>query len=550
MRESEEDVVDEVARYLDDVLRRAPMSPEGYEPDWADHPWQYKVYEHADRLALPPPAAGAGSLDGVLFGDAPAGHGQWSAGLMSSLLLYSYGLIGRRTRITGNPQQEGQIPYPGAVWARGSAAGGGLYPCEIYWVPGAGDRGLPGIYHYSAPHHAMNRIALGEAATRVREALGDITGPAAPSGEDAGGGYLLVTVKLWKNSFKYADFAYHCVTMDVGCLLATWHAIARSGGVSLAPRMWFAEAALDRLLNVDPLAESVFAVVPLPGAPPAPHEPPPAAAAPPVRVSEVERSARVTRWPRVERVHHAAFVEERAPRARALDPAALPDGAGDGVRALPAAEHGRLGAAPAEVLRNRKSSFGRFSANPPLPAVDLATLLAATARHPIVHPELRSPGVRTTRVVALVQHVDAVPRGVYDYAPEEHGLRAVAGCEDVSGLQQYYALSNYNLEQAAALVAIVARPHRFLGVAGARGYRLLNAEVGAIAQNLYLTAAALGVGCGAVLGFDNAALAPRLGLSGTDQWPMLLLMVGGEREGEADLASALSIVEPAAAVED
>jgi SagB-type dehydrogenase family enzyme len=515
-----------VAQYLDDVLRRAPMSPDGFEPDWADHPWQHKVYAGAPRFALPAPSwQRAGSLGSALFDEPADGPQRWTVDLLSTMLQYSYGLLGRRLRITGNPQQHGQIPYPSAVWARGSAAGGGLYPCEIYWVRGASGPGLPGIYHYSAPHHAMNRIALGDATHQVREAVADTSADADQ--------YLLVTVKLWKNSFKYADFCYHCVTMDLGCLLATWHSIAAANGVELRPRMWFAETALDQLLGLDPAAESVFAVVPLPGDPVRPAPSPPA---PEVRVSEVERSAEVVRWSRVERVHRAAVVEERAPEPKAIDAAAVevpPPSATSLV--LPSA--GRLDVDLATVLRNRKSSFGRFAAAPQLSGKAFATVLAAADRHLVLHPELRSPGSRATRIVTVAQHVDAIPPGVYDYVADDHTLR---GRGPASGFQQYYALSNYNLEQAAALLAIVARPHSFIEAGGARAYRLINAEVGAIAQNIYLAAAALGVGCGAALGFDNAALAPHLGLSGTDSWPMLLLMVGNEREGEADLFCSLT----------
>lgn len=513
-----------VARYLDDVLHSEPMFGDGFEPDWDDQPWPHKVYDGGTRLLLPDGRRRLGSL-GAGLGEAGQG-GEWSIELLSAMLRYSYGLLDRRLSVTANPTQYGQLPYSGARWSRGSAAGGGLYPCEVYWLPGPGGAALPGIYHYSPPRHAMTRLGLGDATAAVGEALGDTEADE----------YLLVTVKLWKNSFKYAEFCYHSVTMDVGCLLGTWHRMATANGIALRPRMWFAETALDELLGLDPPAESVFAVVPITRGP---ARTTPAASPPPIGVSEVERSARVTRWPRLERVHHAAVMAERQPPANALDAAATDAGPGSSTMVeLPGVDDDRLDVDLTTVLRGRKSSFGRFCASPPLRDTDFATILAAT-RDPLrPHPELRSPGTRTTRIVTIAQHVTGIAPGVYDYHGDEHALSPVG--ELPVHLQQHYTLSNYNLEQAAALLAIVARPHPFITAGGPRSYRLLNAEIGAVAQDVYLTAAALGVGCGAVLGFVNAGLAPHLGLAGTDSWPMLLVMIGHERDGDADVCFSLT----------
>ena len=44
-----------------------------------------------------------------------------------------------------------------------------------------------------------------------------------------------------------------------------------------------------------------------------------------------------------------------------------------------------------------------------------------------------------------------------------------------------------------------------------------------------MAAARAGLGCGAALGFDNAAYAEQLGLAGSDEAPLLILMIGHER---------------------
>jgi nitroreductase len=99
-------------------------------------------------------------------------------------------------------------------------------------------------------------------------------------------------------------------------------------------------------------------------------------------------------------------------------------------------------------------------------------------------------------------------------------------------LQWNYFLRNYNLEQAAATIAVIARPHAVIEALGDRGYRLSNADVGAMAQALYVGAAAARIGCGAVLGFDNVAIAEALRIDDTDEWPLLLVMIGNERAGK------------------
>jgi nitroreductase len=57
----------------------------------------------------------------------------------------------------------------------------------------------------------------------------------------------------------------------------------------------------------------------------------------------------------------------------------------------------------------------------------------------------------------------------------------------------------------------------------------MNAEGGIFAQRVYLACAALSLGCGAVLGFDAAALGVTLGLDSEIEVPLLVLLVGSRR---------------------
>jgi hypothetical protein len=202
-----------------------------------------------------------------------------------------------------------------------------------------------------------------------------------------------------------------------------------------------------------------------------------------------------------------------------------------------------------EALRRRRSSFGRFSAQNILEQAELGTVLRAgtlgarlvsDVKHPDGTPEL-------TRLAVLANHVRGLPRDAYDYDVATNTLLPLGAEVTASFLQRNYFLNNYNMEQVAAVVTVLARPHAVMAAIGQRGYRYLNAEVGAAAQAMYLAAASVGIGCGAALGFDNVSYAEHLdgrrdlSRNGDDhEWPLLTVMLGHERQKAPDFTFRLS----------
>ncbi len=538
--------------YVQAVVHRSrePMEPVEFQPNWRDQPWRHKVYENVRRFPLPvdSPALLGGFSDG-LYGQIPYGGRSFSLESLAAMLRHSYGLLARRLRVDGNHNHDGRAAYQHALWSRGTASGGGLYPCEVYWVSGSRGPMQPGVYHYSPPHHAMQRLLSGDVVERVRAAVPDHL---EMSDTDQ---FLLVSVRFWKNAFKYASFCYHCVTMDLGCLLQTWQLWARADGMVFRPALWFDEPALNHLLGLDSLTESVMAVVPVPWDhavdEPVGDEPaaPASSGAPDgetvkaaVNRATTERSRNVIQFTQVEEVHRATLAGN-GPRP---DPSSLASAAvnGPGYEAsvrLPSPEVERLDVNLAGVLRARRSSFGLFARTPPLSDSDLGTILSVAGHGRHLHSDLRyADGTpRLTRLAMFANHVDGVTPGAYNYDPDHHALQPLPGEALSPFLQLHYSLNNYNLEQVAAVLAVVARPQAAIEGSGARSYRLVNAEVGAIAQTVYLAAATLGIGCGAALGFDNVAFAERLGIDDSDEWPLLLLMLGHERADQADVVDRL-----------
>ncbi|MGQ0837534.1 SagB family peptide dehydrogenase [Actinokineospora sp.] len=520
--------------YAEAVFRRGrePLPPLNFEPDWADQPSRHKVYREVARIPL---ARSAGVRLGPLR-DSPAnpGHADWDLGGLSVLLGLSYGVLDRRLRVNWNHDVHDRMHYPTTNWGRGTASGGGMYPLEVYLVTAGRDGLLPGVYHYSTAHHALDRLATGNAVDRVRAALLDHPGGAAD--------YLLVSVRFWKNSFKYNSFCYHVVTQDLGALLGSWEFVAAGLDWPWQRVLWFADPALDAVLGLDTDDESVLAVVPLPRtAPPAAGGGAALTAAgsladtaprPPRRPS-FERSRTVLRFAQVERVHRAAVVraEPRPPVPR-FDP----DERAGALIPLPARTCDlRMDTDLADLLHKRHSSFGTF-ARAALPLSDVATVLArmaSAARYRSDVTDVDSPALTGLHLVA--NRIDALPPGAYHYRAADHGLERVVAQPVGRFLQGSYFLRNYNLEEVGAVLAISARLDPMLAHYGNRGLRLINSEVGAVAQAAYLTATALGIGCGAVLGFDNVGMNELIGLAGTDRQTFLFLLLGSEPAQSANV---------------
>ncbi|MFJ9433972.1 nitroreductase family protein [Streptomyces sp. NPDC101490] len=555
--------------YADAVLYRGrvPMEPADFVPDWPDGPRRGKFYPDAEPYALPD---GDGLADApARLGLLPAPGGPTGSGgsgftlpLLSAMLKDSYGLTGRRLGVQANSDLSGLPLYPHANWSRGTAGGGGLYPVSVHWVSGPSGPLTPGVHHYDVHRHAVRRLLTGDVTDRVREALGT-DAPAGALGTDQ---YLLLGVKYWQTAFKYNSFGYHVVCTDVGTLVQTWRVWAAAHGLLVAPLLWFDEPRLNGLLGADGEEESVFAVVPLrweggaaradtpgaagraPGPGGAGYAVPPGGAGhggtasgrtgpgpdPAVRHRDVERSRTVVRFPTVLAMHAAtvAGATDR-PAPGALNASAARPVPGGGTRiALPAPE---LPEVPVRrVLRNRRSSFGRFDAAVPVTPGQLSTVLAACAATSLGGDAAPEGTPRQVRLYAFVNHVEDIAPGAYVHDADTGELSLVVPGPQGRFLQENYFLANYNLEQAGAVLVPTVRTAAVLDAVGDRGYRLAVGTAGAVAQTFYLTASALGLGAGVALGFDNVSFVERLDLAGTEEAPLLIMPLGNERPGPAD----------------
>jgi SagB-type dehydrogenase family enzyme len=185
------------------------------------------------------------------------------------------------------------------------------------------------------------------------------------------------------------------------------------------------------------------------------------------------------------------------------------------------------------AVRRRRSSFGRFQAARPVQAQQLAAALAAAAAAAPA-TDVTTAGSPLVKLYAFVNHVDGIEPGSYAYDPVSRELALLSAEPPGRFLQRNYFLSNYNLEQSGAVLVPTIRTRQVLRAVGDRGYRLVNASIGAVAQALYTASAAMGLGCGVALGFDNVSFIEELQLEGTDETPLLVMMLGNERPAPAD----------------
>ncbi|MCZ2819832.1 nitroreductase family protein [Modestobacter sp. VKM Ac-2977] len=528
----------QVKSYIHDIVRRArvPMEPTDHVVDWMDQPRRHKVYPGRVRLDL---AAGDGpagrTLEQTLV-EGPAEERPFTLDLLGRLLWNSYAVTGRRLAIHRNDDVPAQPTYTRATWSRATAGGGGLYPLEVYWAAGPSAGVLPGLYNYTSAHHGLTRIAVGDVTGRVRDAL--------PPGHEQTDQFLLITVKFWKNAFKYNSFCQHVVQTDVGTLLGSWRLWGAGHGLPVAPAFWFDEPCLDDLLGIDGMAESVFAVVPLPwvraagGA----QETSAGIFRGPIDNVDAERSRTVESFESVEAIQREMLAITTPPDPVAELPA--PRRGVPGAPGVPLPPPTRLDVPVSRALHQRRSSFGRFDASTPLSQADLHGLLRAGVHGArSLDVEGRSPQPLLGQTV-FVNHVEDLDPGVYDYDPEDRVLRPTYLGEVGGFCQRNYFLTNYNLEQAAVVHVVRSPVTAVIDALGPRGYRLLNASLGAMSQHVYTAAAALGLGCGAALGFDNVSFAEVMGTaslegSDDDEWPLLIHMLGHEVRPGAELWARL-----------
>jgi SagB-type dehydrogenase family enzyme len=458
----------------------------GFEPDWDDHPAMFAQYDEAGAIEL----AGANGLIDRYAGLRAAGardgaslKGASLNGAMLSTLLYLVAApLRRKLELSWNNKQP-PSGFTQQEYRRGSASGGGLYPTQIYVVSG-GDPLPCGIYRYVPGHHRLIPLRRGD----HRPAMAAATAREATETSQC---YLVLTSDLWQNCFKYNNFGYHVCTQDVGAMLAMIRLVLRAFGVDQQVCLRFADVAVNAVLGAPRDQEVALAVVGL-----GPNEA--VASGEPTVSASVARPRQRSQRPcipaTVLALHEAALLDARqVPIAGILRPG-MADAEGE---PFDLAVIDRL----PEVLLKRRSAWGSMRSAAPLPAAQLKALLGFMTRHGGAANAVADDPVPAGSVELLLQslNVQELATGGYRWDPDE------ARCEAISqssprAWQSTYGMLNYNLDEAVCLVFVTGDLDKMIERHGERGYRVLNARIGMMAQLAYSAAAALSLDCGIVLG--------------------------------------------------
>lgn len=523
--------------YIRNVLCRAqiPLEPEDHKTNWEDKPRTHKVYSGAKTVrfhgGFP---ANDMTLEQVLMDGRAAEFRPYDLDSLIELLWVAYGIKLRKLHIYRNEGVSHIHEYLRPVWGRGASSGGSLYSLEVY-LSCAEEQGLvPGIYNWNSNRNELQRLVVGNVTDRVRQAL--------PDPVESASSFLIMTVKIWKNSFKYSTFAPHVTATDIGTACSSWALWARSRGLDFKPQLWFDEPALNELLSLDPDLESAVAVVPLNfGA-----DRLGASWIGNVQREESERSVNLLRWDRNELV-----VGEMREAGQGTMPVAHKNPSRKSGR--PVLETIELPAPTpldmplVDTLRTRRSTFGMLSNSVcPMTQQDLHAMLLAGLR---ANEGVDFAGLAPHETIGawvLVNNVEGLKPGAYRYHDGKLELMLEGTLYDFQ--QRTYYLKNYDFGSTAAVITLTGWPDHLMNQMGPRGLRVQDALLGAACQYIYLAAASLKLGCGAALGFAYDAYAELFDTARVeskdpeDEWPMLIMAVGPE---QLDIAEVQMELEPA-----
>jgi SagB-type dehydrogenase family enzyme len=465
--------VSSIARRFHDETTHTPSSvrTSGHTLDWDNKPFPFKIYTQAPTVALPREIDVLATPTRAALSAAAPPAAQLTLPALTALLYYTAGVTKKKS-----------YPGGGEVLFRAAASTGALYQTEVYVVAGVVDGLDAGLYHFCPGDFTLRRLRAGDVRAPLAEAAADprLARRAAT---------LVLSAIYWRNTWKYQARGFRHLFWDSGTMLA--NALAVGDALGLAPSLvtGFVDAAVNRLLGLDPDREAALELLPIgpegPAAPPVADSPALAHDVLPLSEAEVDYPA----LREMQRVSSLRSPEDVIAWRRASAPVRRPPQGPLVALPEPTLETRALG----EAIQRRGSTrrFGPAA----LAALELSTALWAASR-PIAADV---PGGLVEPYV-IVNAVDGVAPGAYAYRP---GL----GLELVRAGQFRREAAYLTLEQAlggdaAATIFFLAPLDAILAAWGERGYRLANLEAGLAGGRAYLVAYGGGFGASGLTFYD------------------------------------------------
>lgn len=478
-------------------LQDTDHAPEGLEDQYlgtlnpALRPRPDKRYPTLSPLPLPPVAELGLSGVPALTAIADAGSGGTTSGKtldIDALARFAYFTNGITKTIRRGDE---------AMAFRAAPTTGALYHLELYLVTGDLP-GLPtGVYHYGAHDHALRQLRVGD----FRQVVVDATGQEAATAQAPV--IMIMTSVFWRNAWKYAARAYRHTYWDAGTMLPNTLAVAAASGIPARLLLSFADAPIAQLLGLDLDREGVVALIAL-----GTGEPPPVApSVSPLDLLVEPYSIRELDFPLIRQTHRATLLETGADAAewrQRSAPRPVQTATPPSLIALPVPDLTDLPETPIDTVIQRRGSTRQF-AREPITLPQLSALLDRST-HGFPSDTLGPDGVPFNDLYLVVNAVDGLHPGTYDYRREEHALEPLHTVREGEARAQTYSLA---LDQdlggdAAVNIFLLSDLDPVLSTFGARGYRQAQLGGALVAGKLYLAAYALGLGATGLTFFDQA----------------------------------------------
>lgn len=462
-----------------DATKHSPESIRrtAHRLDWSIMPRPFKVYLDLEGEPLPRDftVSTLPALDAI--GGAAAGDGGVDLDALARLLHFSAGVLRRRA-------------YPGGeVFYRAAACTGALYHIDVYVVAGDLPGLAAGVYHFGPHDFALRRLRDGDHRGVLAAASG--ANPAVAGAPAT----LVLTSTFWRNAWKYRARAYRHCFWDSGTILANLLAVAAAAGVPAQVALGFADAEVNRLLDLDVRREVSLALVALGRGDSC------AAAAPavePLGLPTLPASEREVEYPEILAAHEASSLAsgEGAAAWRAAGRAAGSPPAAAGGAALPP----RSESIEAVILR--RGSKRRFRREP-IGAGELGAILRLADRG--IDADYVAAGGMLADAYVIANDVTGLEPGAYFYDRDRDRLELLrAG--SFRPQAGFLALGQDLAEDAAANVYWLADLDAVLARLGERGYRAAQLDAAVAGGRAYLASYALRLGATGLTFFDDAVI--------------------------------------------
>jgi SagB-type dehydrogenase family enzyme len=491
-----------------------------WEVDWEDAPLPYKLYRGLPvvPLSLEVPLSFTREQPPLKPDVERIGHFLW----------YVYGMSGVSQSVY--PDDFGEESYPIHSYRRFAPSGGALYPNELYLYLKLED--LPqGIYHYDAAHHRLVLLRDGNVDSYLERALGNCCEISTCFAT------AFVSVRYWKNFFKYNNFSYRLQGLDAGVLMGQLLETSKRFRFETGVYAQFLDSPINHLLGLSEGEESVYSVIPL------------SVAAtnwggrgmerkvtaeelcrelPDISLTHYERSEKVREFPRLLEVNEASKLDCTGDFQKVAKQPGMRGGEKE--IHLPEIEYCTYDFV--EACQKRHSPeidfvMGKVSQE------QLAVLLKRATHSYSFRSDLdnvfdgKDPRVS---IYGCLYNVEGIPNGAYAYDSVRHSLREIGTGDYRLQLQSGLSLDNVNLLQVPLCLHIIGNKDYCKDNLGYRGYRIMQMEAGMLVQRLLLSSAAVGFGGHPLLGFDTAVTDGIYRLEAENLTSLIQIPIGPFRE--------------------